>query len=100
VDTLWIAMPSLRSSIDAMANMPWLRRLISVLPSSWLAVAADVSSFVIAVNLDGKVTANLQDPELGYNYITSATPCGDTLWLGSLHMRSVAKLPMPKKFIQ
>ncbi len=99
-DTFWIAMPSLRSSIDAMAGLPWLRRMISVLPSSWLAVAADVSSFVVGVNLDGKITTNLQDPELGYNYITSATPCGDTLWLGSLHMYSVAKLPVPQTLNQ
>ena len=97
-DTFWIAMPSLRSSIDALADLPWLRGIISVLPSSLLAVAADVSSFVIGVNLDGKITTNLQDPALGYNYITSATPCGDTLWLGSLHMHSVAKLPVPQKF--
>lgn len=96
-DTFWIAMPSLRASVDDLASLPWLRRFMSVLPLSWLTVAADVSSFVIGVNRDGIITMNLQDPELGYNTITSATPCGDTLWLGSLHMRSVAKLPMPSK---
>ena len=91
----WIALPSLRDSLDSLSDKPFVRKLMSVLPESALDAAANVASFVIAVNLDGEVIVNLQDPELGYNYITSATPCGDTLWLGSLHMPSVAKLPLP-----
>jgi len=91
----WIAMPSLRSGVDAVADQPLLRRLVSVLPKALQEAAATPVSFVVGVDLDGQLVANLQDPALGYNYITSATPCGDSLWLGSLHMASVGHLQLP-----
>lgn len=93
-DTFWIAMPSLRDGIDDLADKPFLRRMISVLPEAALGAAANITSFVLGVNLEGEVVENYQDPALGYNYITSATACGDTLWLGSLHMPAVASMPL------
>ena len=93
-DRFWIAMPSLRNGIDGFADKPFIRRLLSVLPTYFLSVGASVSSFVVAVDTQGQVVANLQDPKLGYHYITSATPCGGRLWLGSLQMSSVAQLPL------
>ncbi|MDG2137739.1 MAG: SMP-30/gluconolactonase/LRE family protein [Luminiphilus sp.] len=94
--TFWIAMPSLRAGVDAVAHRPLVRRLVSVLPKALQEAAATPVSFVLGVNLEGSVVANLQDPALGYNYITSATPCGDRLWLGSLHMMAAGYLPLPK----
>jgi len=93
--TFWIAMPSLRAGVDGVAAMPFLRRLVSVLPGALQEAAATPVSFVLGVNVAGEIVANLQDPALGYNYITSATPCGDSLWLGSLHMFSAGQLPLP-----
>lgn len=93
-NTFWIAMPSLRAGVDAVAEQPVLRRLVSVLPKALQEAAATPVSFVVGVTAQGEVTANLQDPGLNYNYITSATPCGDTLWLGSLHMSAVGSLPV------
>ena len=92
-DTFWIAMPALRDGIDVLADKPLIRRLMSVLPTAALTSAANVASLVVGVDLEGRVVANLQDSELRYNYVTSATPCGDDMWLGSLHMFSVARLP-------
>jgi sugar lactone lactonase YvrE len=94
--TFWIAMPSLRAGVDAVAHWPLLRRLVSVLPTALQEAAATPVSFVLGVDLNGSVVANLQDTALGYNYITSATPCGDDLWLGSLHMTAAGYLPRPK----
>jgi len=91
----WIAMPSLRAGVDAVAEQRLLRRLVSVLPKTLQEAAATPVSLVVGVDLEGQVVANLQDPALGYNYITSATPCGDSLWLGSLHMASVGHLQLP-----
>ncbi len=91
----WIAMPSLRAGVDAVADQLLLRRLVSVLPQTLQEAAATPVSLVVGVDLEGQVVANLQDPALGYNYITSATPCGDSLWLGSLHMASVGQLQLP-----
>lgn len=95
-NTFWIAMPSLRAGVDAVADLPWLRQWVSVLPTMLQEAAATPVSFVLGVGLDGSVVANLQDPALGYNYITSATPCREDLWLGSLHMMSAGHLPLPK----
>lgn len=94
IDTFWIAMPSLRENADQLAQQPFIRKLLSVLPGPLMTAVVKPTSFVIGVGLDGKVRENLQDPEFGYHYITSATPCGNTLWLGSLAMRSVGKLSL------
>ncbi len=91
--TFWVAMPSLRAGVDAVAGAPLLRRLVSVLPKFLQEAAATPVSFVVGINTEGEIVANLQDPGLGYSYITSATPCGNTLWLGSLHMAAAGYLP-------
>jgi sugar lactone lactonase YvrE len=95
VDTFWIAMPSLRASIDALASLPRLRAVLSLLPMPLLDTAAQPASFVIGVNLKGEVIHNLQDQGNPFNYITGATACGDTLYLGSLRTQAVGSLPLP-----
>jgi hypothetical protein len=95
VDTFWIAMPSLRASIDALASLPRLRAVLSLLPLPLLDAAAQPASFVIGVNLEGEVIHNLQDQDNPFHYITGATACGDTLYLGSLRTQAVGSLPLP-----
>lgn len=94
-NTFWIAMPSLRASLDALASMPRLRALLSFLPIPWLEAAAQPASFVIGVNLEGEVVHNLQDQDNPFHYITGVTPCGDTLYLGSLETEAIGILPKP-----
>ena len=94
-NTFWIAMPSLRASIDLLAPLPRLRALLSFLPIPWLEAAAQPASFVIGVNLDGEVVHNLQDQDNAFHYITGVTPCGDTLYLGSLETEAIGILPKP-----
>ena len=94
--TFWLAMPSLRAGVDGVADQPLLRRLVAALPRSLQEAAAQPTSFVVGINTQGTIVANLQDPDLGYRGITSATPCGDALFLGSLHMTSVGMLPVPE----
>jgi len=48
------------------------------------------------VNLDGQVTHNLQDQHNPFHYITGVTPCGDTLYLGSLQTTAIGALPRPE----
>ena len=95
VDTFWIAMPSLRASIDLLAGLPRLRALLSFLPVALLEAAAQPASFVVAVNLEGEVVHNLQDQNNPFHYITGVTPCGDTLYLGSLQTVAIGALPAP-----
>ena len=94
-DTFWIAMPSLRASLDSLAALPRLRALLTFLPIAALEAAAEPASFVIGVNLDGEVVHNLQDQDNPFHYITGATPCGDTLYLGSLRTEAIGSLPLP-----
>ena len=94
-NTFWIAMPSLRASLDSLATLPRLRALLSYLPIQWLEAAAQPASFVIGVNLEGEVIHNLQDQDNAFHYITGVTPCGDTLYLGSLETEAIGILPKP-----
>ena len=94
-DTFWIAMPSLRASLDALATLPRLRALLSYLPIPWLEAAAQPASFVIGVNLEGKVVHNLQDQDNAFHYITGVTPCGNTLYLGSLETEAIGIMSKP-----
>ena len=50
---------------------------------------------MIGVNLEGEVIHNLQDQDNTFHYITGATPCGDTLYLGSLETEAIGILPKP-----
>ena len=94
-NTFWIALPSLRASLDSLAKLPRLRALLSYLPIPWLEAAAQPASFVIGVNLEGEVIHNLQDQDNAFHYITGVTPCGDTLYLGSLETEAIGILPKP-----
>jgi hypothetical protein len=93
--TFWIAMPSLRADLDALATLPRLRALLSFLPISALEAAAQPGSFVIGVNLEGEVVHNLQDQDNPFHYITGVTPCGNNLYLGSLQTEAIGVLPRP-----
>ena len=95
VETFWIAMPSLRGSLDSIAPWPRLRGLLSFLPIHLLEAAAEPASFIIGVNLQGEVTHNLQDQGNAFHYITGVTPCGDQLYLGSLRTNAIGVLPIP-----
>ena len=94
-NTFWIAMPSLRASLDSLASLPRLRALLSFLPIPWLEAAAQPASFIVGVDLDGEVIHNLQDQDNSFHYITGVTPCGDTLYLGSLETEAIGILPKP-----
>ena len=83
------------ASLDDIAPWPRLRALLSFLPIHLLEAAAEPASFIIGVNLQGEVTHNLQDQGHAFHYITGVTPCGDTLYLGSLRTNAIGVLPIP-----
>lgn len=93
-DTIWIAMPSARKGVDDVAELPFLRKIVSILPRSVQESAAVPLSFVVGVDTSGKITENLQDRKLKFRSITSATPCGNMLWFGNLVSSAVARLPL------
>ncbi len=95
-DTFWVALPKLRMArIDGLAALPFVRKILSRLPTS-LLVGPDTSyGFLIGLDLNGKVRYNIQDPAGGYNTVTSVNQFGDSLYLGSIAMHSVGRLPVP-----
>lgn len=90
-DTFWVAMPSLRASLDSQAQSPWLRKLVSRLPQSVLAAGVSPYAFVVGIGLDGKVKENLQGDGTEYGMITSANECNGGLYLGSVTETSLAR---------
>ena len=89
-DRFWVAMPSLRASLDLMADKPWLRRLIAFVPDHVIHANTDSYGFVVALDLEGRVVANLQDSERGFVDTTSAVECDGALYIGSLTEPSLA----------
>lgn len=52
-------------------------------------------SMVLAINAEGSIVHNLQDPNGGVPANTAALPSGGNLYLGSLKMPSVARIKWP-----
>jgi len=65
-------------------------RALMVLPKP-----VEKRGFVLGLDLEGKVIANLQDASSGnYSPITTAREYGDWLYLGSLKATHMARLPL------
>lgn len=92
-DTFWVANPGLRAGVDALADKPLLRKLLSRLPYETLEKMGPRVSLVIALDLQGNVREILHDPAAGFAAITSVNECAGELLLGSLHETAVARLP-------
>jgi sugar lactone lactonase YvrE len=90
----WIAFVSPRNAmVDRLSGKPFLRKMVQRLPA-FLRPAAVAYGHVIAVNGNGRVVANLQDPSGGYPTITEARETESHLWLGSLTARELARIPL------
>lgn len=91
-DLYWLGLVSPRSAIlDKVSNSPFLRKIIQRLPD-FMRPKAKSYGHVIAINDQGDVIYNLQDPSKKYGYTTGALIKGDTLFISSLHEKSLAKL--------
>lgn len=93
-DTFWVAMPGLRAGLDAAADKPLVRKLLSRLPYAALADGGGKFTMVIGLSLDGQVKHNLQDTGAGFHMITSANECEGALYLGSLAMKAIGRYPL------
>lgn len=94
--TLWVALVSRRSALlDRTLPLPFVRKLIARIPRALVPVPPPYG-FVVGIGLDGGVRHNLQDPSGTVGEITSATPIGDRLVLGSLHAAQLVAIPRPR----
>ncbi|WP_440972658.1 SMP-30/gluconolactonase/LRE family protein [Pseudomonas koreensis] len=91
----WVALYAPRSALlDGTAGHPWVRKVI-VRALTVLPKPVEKRGFVLGLDLQGKVIANLQDASSGnYSPITTAREYGDWLYLGSLKASHMARLPL------
>ncbi|MGH7390329.1 MAG: SMP-30/gluconolactonase/LRE family protein [Candidatus Rokuibacteriota bacterium] len=92
----WVALISPRNAIlDALSGQPGLRKAIQRLPA-FLRPDAEAYGHVVAFDGAGKVLASLQDPAGAYRLTSSVLETRDHLYIGSLVMPALGRLPKEK----
>lgn len=95
----WIAVPSQRAiAVEPLTEFPFVRSMLLRLPRSVIEGAVpEPYSMVLGFDLDGKLKYNLQDPEGGFDYITSALQVNNKLYLGSLKETGIGIYTLKEK---
>ena len=89
----WIALVSPRNSLlDKVADKPFLRKMIHRLPEAVKPKAAHYGH-IIAIDKNGSIVANLQDPDAACPINTGVTETKEFLYIGSLITDFIACLP-------
>lgn len=80
----WVALVSPRNPlVDRLADQPFLRKVIQRLPA-FVRPQAVAYGHIVAVDGEGRVVADLQDPQGAYPINTGVTETDDHLYIGSL----------------
>lgn len=91
----WVAIYAPRTLDGFLAGPAFVRKLGLRLPK-WVQPAPVRHAFVIGLDLEGKVIADLQHPGAdSFSPITSARRSGDWLYLGSLSYPAVGRIRVP-----
>ncbi len=92
----WVALYSPRvPALDLLAPYPFLRKVVWRLPM-WTQPKPARKAFAIALDEQGRVVENLQDPSpAAFAPVTSVREHGGFLYLGSLEREALARLPAP-----
>ena len=92
---LWIALATPRDPmLDATLPRPWLRKVVLRLPKA-LQPGPKKYGFVLAVDAEGKVVRNYQDPAGAYAPITNVREHAGYLYFGSIEERGFGRLKLP-----
>lgn len=94
-DRFWLALYAPRTSdLDRLASSPLLRKIVARLPD-FVQPAPAMHGWVLGLDLDGKIVANLQDKSEGrYAPITSAEEHGEYLYFGSLSAPAIGRMKL------
>ena len=88
----WVGLISSRRAVlDATADMSFVRKVVQRLPQVFRPQATRYGH-VILIDEDGKVQADLQDPEGAYEKTTGAVPLGSDLFVTSLTEPALGRL--------
>jgi sugar lactone lactonase YvrE len=90
---IWVGLFKPRNAAaDSLAPRPFLRKVLLRLPRFLLPLGQSYGH-VFAIDEDGRVTADLQDPSGAYPETTGATETADRLYIQSLHAHAIGWLP-------
>jgi sugar lactone lactonase YvrE len=89
----WLALISPRNKlVDQLSDAPFARAMIQRLPT-FVRPKAVAYGHVVAIDGMGRVLASLQDPDGSYELTTGATEAKDHIYVGSLVMPALGRLP-------
>ena len=92
----WVALVSPRNKlVDDLSEKPFLRKVIQRMPT-FMRPEAIAYGHIMAIDGNGKVLKDLQDPKTGYPQNTSVTETKEFLYIGSLISPVVARLAKSK----
>lgn len=89
---IWLGMGGPRNDLDGMADKPWLRKIIMRLPR-FLWPTPKPYGHVMAFTEDGKVVADLQDPDGSTAITTGATETAAGLYIHSVDDHRIWVVP-------
>ncbi|MGB9617327.1 MAG: SMP-30/gluconolactonase/LRE family protein [Desulfomonilaceae bacterium] len=96
----WVALVSPRNKLlDSLSEKPFLRKVVQRMPK-FLRPKAAAYGHIIAIDGNGKVLQDLQDPHTAYPQNTSVRESNEYLYIGSLVAPALARLPKAKAGIQ
>lgn len=95
-DTFWLAIVNRRDAgIDTLLRRPFLRKVVMRLPD-FLQPAIKRYAFVLALDANGKVVRNLQDPSTQcFAQIANVLEHKGSLYFGSIGESSIGRMPLP-----
>jgi sugar lactone lactonase YvrE len=89
----WLGLISPRNTlVDQLSGAPFVRTMVQRLPT-FVRPKAVAYGHVVAIDATGAVLASLQDPEGTYRLTTGATEAKDHIYVGSLTMPALGRLP-------
>ena len=95
-DTFWVAMPATRQpALERLAGKPFVRKILLRLPEALRKIEPAPLAWVIGLDPDGGVRYSLQTGSGVYHTVTSVKEFDGQLYLGSIEMDTVARLPAP-----
>lgn len=90
---IWVGLFKPRNpAADSLAQKPFLRKVLLRLPR-FLLPLGNSYGHVFAIDEEGRVSEDLQDPSGAYPETTSATETADRIYIHSLHAHAIGWLP-------
>lgn len=90
---VWIGLFKPRNpAADSLASWPFMRKVLLRLPRALIPLGKSYGH-VFAIDEEGRVVEDLQDPTGAYPEATSATETADRLYVHSLHAPAIGWLP-------